>query len=94
MAAVQPAVSNLVIPSMTRLEIAGCTDVKTNPELSKNRKMDFLGYTLDADIIRPKEESMDKMVEMKDTEKKLKNKNQVRSFFGVVNYYSSMSFGS
>ena len=45
--------------------------------------IDFLGHTLSGDHIKPKEESIDKIKEMP----RPKNKKQVRSFLGAVNYY-------
>jgi transposase InsO family protein len=45
--------------------------------------IDFLGHTLSGDKIKPKEESVDKIREMP----RPRNKKQVRSFLGAVNYY-------
>jgi hypothetical protein len=46
-------------------------------------KIDFLGHTIEDERIAPKKESVDKIVNMP----KPKNKKQVRSFLGAVNYY-------
>lgn len=46
-------------------------------------QMDFLGHTLKSDGISPRMESIDKIMEMP----RPKNKTQVRSFLGAVNYY-------
>jgi hypothetical protein len=46
-------------------------------------RIDFLGHTLDNDDISPKEESVDKIVDMPQP----KTKKQVRSFLGAINYY-------
>lgn len=46
-------------------------------------KIDFLGHTLNNDDISPKEESVDKIIDMP----RPKTKKQVRSFIGAVNYY-------
>lgn len=46
-------------------------------------KLDFLGHTLSGDKIKPMEEAVNKIKEMP----RPKNKKQVRSFLGAVNYY-------
>ena len=46
-------------------------------------EIDFLGHTITDERIKPKEESIDKTVNMP----KPVNKKQIRSFLGAVNYY-------
>lgn len=46
-------------------------------------EIDFLGHTITDERIKPKEESIDKIVNMP----KPMNKKQIRSFLGAVNYY-------